>query len=149
MKTFVFVRGDDTAFRKKVVDTILNTLNPDINNINAIRISLSDYDQYNLKASDKSCKNLAKKILSGSHTERFIIIDNENSRPIHWQSYMKLAENIAIQAKSIGIDVLSENTNENNAIITQFKLDMTKYIQIKFNDDLNDIVKFFKLENGE
>ena len=42
MKVFVFVRGVNTPFKRTVIHQLMAGLNPDINTVRAIRVSISD-----------------------------------------------------------------------------------------------------------
>ena len=156
MKIFVFVRGVDSPFKRQVVSALISTFNPDINNVNAIKIAMADYlsaqehsnEAPDFKAASKSCKRLVKTLLSGSHTERFIVIDNESLNPQDWESYIHLAARMGAKMQAIGIDVSDEKFNENldeGKLILQSKnlntfiLSCYKYYQINCLDDLRKI----------
>lgn len=148
-KTLVFVRGVESAARRIVVKRLMELLNPDINTIRAIRLSLNDYvqnpsDKGAMKAADKSVKNLVKKILM-AHPESHIVIDNENLLPPHWNSYKALAETLGVQVSTWGVEVVQptlegldpKRANLQEANRAAFNCEMGKYIEANA-DDLDD-----------
>lgn len=170
MKVFVFVRGVDTSFKRSVVTELMTGLNPDINSVSAIRVSIEDKlpryfappdskrKKQDLRAADKDCKNLTRKVLAGSHSEQFIVIDNESIQPQHWQSYYNISNKAHVDALAVGIDVYSGekfNTDaekqkniEQGAKSTLFKASVYKYYRVKSEDDIpgviEDIIKLKK-----
>lgn len=150
MKVFVFVRGIETPFKQQIVQQIMLTLNPDINHITALKVSMRDYgdlsDKFTRKAADRSCKNLVRKILGGSHAETFIVIDNESLQPVNWQSYFVLAEGINVNAIAVGIDIDSpenfiQDAHQKRLNLQQqnlhlFKATMYKYLQVKNEQEI-------------
>lgn len=158
MKVLVFVRGVDTPFKRTVVSELMAGFNPDINSVCAIRVSIQDqlprhFDspdkktaKQDLRAADKDCKNLVRKILAGSHAEQFIIIDNESIQPAHWQSYYNISNKVQVDALAVGIDVYGDekfNTEaekakniEQWAKSTLFKASVYKYHSVKTEDDI-------------
>jgi len=156
MKIFVFVRGVDSPFKRQVVSALISTFNPDINNVNAIKIAMADYlsaqehsnEAPDFKAASKSCKRLVKTLLSGSHNERYIIIDNESLNPQDWESYIQLAVKMGTQMQAIGIDVSNEKFNDGldsnklnlqNKNLNTFILSCYKYYKINCSDDITKV----------
>jgi len=171
MKTFIFVRGVDSPLKRRVVEQLMHGLNPDINHVSAIRISILDrLPRYwepptskrlkaDMKAADKTCKNLVKKILAGSHAEQFIVIDNESILPVHWQSYYALSEKVSVNALAIGIDVFSDEkiipegdrakNNEQAAKSALFIASVYKYFCVKTEDIDSVIEEINKLRRSD
>lgn len=159
MKHIVFVRGPESDLKRLVVSNLMQTLNPDINHIRAIRISLGDKlnndwsDKHKIKAVSKDCKNLTKKVLGGNHQEEYIIIDNESLRPVDWQSYNNISIGIGVQSVMIGIDVMPENISSSD-ILKKINLQdkesavfiaaSYKYHRIKNIDDLQGVIETFR-----
>ena len=167
MKVFVFVRGVQTSFKHTVVKELMAGLNPDINTVRAIRVSIQDNlprywtepDAKTLKrdkkAADKDCKNLVRKVLDGSnHQEQFIVIDNESLLPVHWQSYYTLSQAVCVEAVAVGIDVYSDENiltegekarnNEQKAKKDMFIASMAKYIRIEKTEDALEALTLLK-----
>lgn len=159
MKNLVFIRGPESDLKRQVVNSLMQTLNPDINHVRAIRISLSDRinndwsDKQRVKAADKDCKNLTKKVLGGNHQEEYIVIDNESLRSVHWQSYNNLSVGIGVQSMMIGIDVVPENiSNDGNSKKINlheresavFIAACYKYHCIKNYDELQGVIETFR-----
>ena len=150
MKVFIFVRGVNTSFKRTIVEQLRSGLNPDINTVRAIRVSMSDTGQPNKKAADKDCKNLVRKILAGSHEEQFIVVDNESIQPVHWQSYYNISNAVCVDALAVGLDVFSpENiftdsekrkNNEQIAKSDMFIASMAKYIRIEKDEDVLEAI---------
>lgn len=171
MKTLIFVRGVDSPLKQRVVAQLMHGLNPDINHISAIRISIRDrLPKYwapptskrlkaDMKAADKTCKNLVKKILAGSHAEEFIVIDNESIRPVHWESYYALSEKVCVSALAIGIDVISDEkiiseddqakNNEQVAKSALFIASVYKYFCVRTEDIQPVIDEISKLRRSD
>ena len=159
MKHLVFIRGPESDLKRRVVHDLMTTLNPDLNNIRAIRISLTDKlnndwsDKQRVKAADKDCKNLTKKVLGGNHQEEYIVIDNESLRSVHWQSYNNLSLGIGVQSVMIGIDVVPENISD-DGISKKINLQEQesavfiaacyKYHCIKNLDELQGVIETFR-----
>ncbi len=159
MKHLVFIRGPESQLKRQVVDALMQTFNPDINHVRAIRISLNDHlhgdwsDKGRVKAANKDCMNLTRKVLGGNHSEEYIVIDNESLLPVHWQSYNNLAEGISANAVMVGIDVVLENfsssdeerkTNLQIAKSAVFIASSYKYHQIKNYDELMRVIETFR-----
>ena len=159
MKHLVFVRGPESSFKRQIVDALMHHFNPDINTVRAFRISLNERlrrdwsDKHKVKAADKDCKNLVKKVLGGNHQEEFILIDNESLLPVHWQSYNNLAEGVSVNAPMIGIDVYLENfSSSEEERKTNLQIDKSavfiascyKYDCIKNYDDLKRVIETFR-----
>lgn len=156
MKHLVFVRGPESPFKRQVIERLMQLFNPDINTVRAFRISLDERlhrdwgNKHVVKAADKDCKNLVKKVLGGNHNEEFIIIDNESLLPVHWQSYNNLAEGVSVNAPVIGIDVYLENISnpteqkknnlqEKNCAV--FIASCYKYFHIKRIGELDQLIE--------
>lgn len=159
MKVFVFVRGVDTPFKRSVVDQLMNGLNPDLNHVSALCVSLTmklphyfheptpKQVKEDMRAADKDCKNLVRKVLDGSnHQEQFIVVDNESIQPVHWQSYYNLTAKVCVEAIAVGLDVYSSEkffnegekrkNNEQSAKKDMFIASMTKYLRIEKDEDV-------------
>ena len=145
-KTIVFVRGVESAARRTVVKRLMELLNPDINTIRAIKLSLTDYvqdasDKGAMKAADKTMKNLVKKVLA-VHNETHVVIDNENLLPPHWSTYKTLAEEIGVPVTLLGIEVVLpslegidvKRSNLQEANRASFNCEMDKYIEARIDD---------------
>ncbi len=159
MKHLVFVRGPETELKRRVVRELMQTLNPDINHVRGIRISLDEQlhhdwsDKRKVKAADKDCKNLTRKVLGGNHSEEYVVIDNESLLPVHWQSYNNIAMTIGTQSLMIGIDVAPEKISDEEI---QKKLNLQeresavfiaasyKYYCIKNIDELQGVIETFR-----
>jgi len=163
MKILVFVRGVDTSLKRSVVSHLMAGLNPDINTVRAIRVSIQDHlpryykepdkktQKRDLKAADKDAKNLTRKILAGSHSEQFIVIDNESILPVHWQSYYNITNTVQVNSLAVGIDVYSgeklntdaekAKNNEQEGKSTLFKASVYKYYGVKSEDEVLGIVE--------
>jgi hypothetical protein len=150
-KTIVFVRGIESPARRLVVEATMLALNPNINTIRAIKLAMTDFiehpnDKGVLKAADKSVKNIVKKVLV-NHTETFILIDNENLVPQHWQSLNKIAEECGMKIRMVGVDVIQTETtskkiNLQEANRAAFKCEMHKYFEANI-DNLGEFKKEF------
>lgn len=153
MKTFLFIRGISSPLRTIFVPELMKIMNPDVNTVHAIKLSISDIvkdfdDKGQIKAANKDCKNMTRRILMGSHEEDFIIIDNENLRPNDWLSYFRLANDLAPETLAWGIDILPEeknftkddlkkiNVQEHN--LDMFISSLHKYWCIKNFDDISN-----------
>ena len=159
MKHLVFIRGPETQLKNQAAQELMQALNPDINHVRAIRISLGERlgndwsDKGRVKAADKDCKNLARKVLGGNHAEEYVVIDNESILPVHWQSYNNLAMLVGVQTTMIGIDVMPENISDPEI---ERKLNLQeqksavfiaacyKYHRIKNIDDLLVVIETFR-----
>ncbi len=163
MKVFVFVRGVDTNLKRIVVRDLMSGFNPDINHVSAIRVSIQDSlprhfkaptpkeAKQDMRAADKDCKNLVRKILAGSHSEQFIVIDNESILPQHWQSYYNITNKVHVDAVAVGIDVYSgekfnsdaekQKNIEQGAKSTLFKASVYKYYCVKSEDDIPGVIQ--------
>jgi len=161
MKVFVFPRGINTPFKQQVVSKLMETLNPDINNINAIKISMDQYltaqeiGDPDLKAASSSCKRIVKKLLMGSHNERFIVIDNESLNPQDWEAYINLSAKLGLQIQAIGLEITDENINTDDFSqklnlqqknLTPFILSCYKYYHVNCLDDLKPVMDKITLE---
>ena len=165
MKHLVFIRGPESQFKRTVVDEIMKALNPDINSVRAIRVSIDDHMPHfwfapdtqtvrrAMRAADKDCKNLTKKVLGGNHEEEFIVIDNESLLPVHWQSYNNLAEGVNADALMIGVDVYLENistpeeerkSNLQDQNCAVFIASCYKYHRVKNIDELQGVIETFR-----
>lgn len=158
MKTFLFLRGVDTPAKRQFSERLMKALNPDNNTVRAVRLSLLDQvddptDKAQLKAADKGCKNLVKRLLMGSHSERFIVIDNESIFPVHWQSYYTMAHELAPETLAWGIDFFvdenlltdpqKQKTNEQKRNCDIFNATMYKYWCIKNEEEASEFLKNF------
>lgn len=155
MKTIIFLRGIDSPLKRQLSQQIMQVLNPDVNGVRAIKISLSQFierpdDKGAVKAADRSVKNLLKKILF-NHSETHILIDNESSLPLHWQSFISLVKEWKQEVSFWGIDVPTEaqraatdvkRSNFHATNSAQFKLDMDKYISVNI-DQQDDMLREF------
>jgi len=152
-KTFVFIRGVDSPLKRQVVAAVMEFLNPDLNHITAYKLALTDYctlrDKAALKAADRTCKNIAKKLLLGSsYQEQFIVVDNESILPQHWLSYLDLGESISVNTLGVGIDVFDENISEEDLKakinlqeqkVSLFIATTYKYIRVQSDTDLPEV----------
>ena len=163
MKVFVFVRGVDTPFKRSVVQRLMDGLNPDINSVSALCVSLTmklphyfhvptkKQVKEDMRAADKDCKNLVRKLLAGSHEEQFIVVDNESIQPVHWQSYYNLTDKVCVEAIAVGLDVYSSEkffdedekrkNNEQSAKKDMFIASMAKYLRIEKDEDVLEALK--------
>lgn len=156
LKTFIFVRGQKTPLKDQVVAEIMAYLNPDVNRIKAIKLSLGDYcdltDKSEIKAADRTCKNLAKKIVGGSHQEEYLVIDNESLHSPHWLSYLELGDPYNIQTIGFGVDVYDNFTDPENLEklnlqeqkLPVFIATMYKYVRVQSNTDIPDVISELK-----
>lgn len=154
MKVFVFLRGVESPFKRSVSNQLMQWLNPNVNTTRGIRASMDDFgpiqDKATRKAADRSCKNLVKKILGGSHAEQFIIIDNESIQPEHWQSYFNMAEGIHQNAIGVGVEIVSPvnmitpdqrgKLNLQDQKVQVFKASMYKYVEVKNEEDITEVI---------
>ena len=151
MKVLIFVRGIESPLRRQVVSELMKFLNPDLNNVRAIRIGMDDYqsnDKNWKKAADRTCKNLAKKIIGGSHAERFIVIDNENADSQNWLAYLSIGDQLQVNTVGFGINVgLDENLNKDDFAkklnlleqkLPVFIATMYKYHEVNMISDLQE-----------
>lgn len=162
-KTVVFIRGVDSPLKRQVVSAVMGFLNPDLNHIRAYKLALADYcdlqDKAALKAADRTCKNIAKKLLQGSsYQEQFIVVDNESILPQHWLSYLDLGESIAVNTIGVGIDVVDENISD-EALKAKINLQEQKlplfiattykYVRVQSDTDIPEVFEELKqLEKG-
>ncbi len=162
-KTFVFIRGVDSPLKRQVVSAVMGFLNPDVNHIRAYKLALTDYcdprDKAALKAADRTCKNIAKKLLQGSsYQENFIVVDNESLLPQHWLSYLDLGESISVNTIGVGVDVVDENItdeglkaklNLQEQKLPLFIATTYKYIRVQSDTEIPEIFEGLKqLEKG-
>ena len=139
-----------------MVSKLMSGLNPDLNHIRAFKVSIKNYGP-DIKAADKTCKNLARKVLAGSHEETFIVVDNENLKPQNWISYYSMANETCVNAVAVGLDIYDENINNDefsSKIYLQrtncdmFIASMYKYWCIKNESDmetaLSDLLTLLK-----
>lgn len=166
MKVFVFVRGEESPFKRTVVRELMAGLNPDINHVRAIRVSMQDKMPHHwdkpdpktlksdMKAADKDCKNLVRRLLAGSHQERFILVDNESILPVHWQSYYNIANAVCVEALAIGVDVYTPDkffkegekrkNNEQRAKSDLFIASVSKYLLVEKDEDVLEAITTIK-----
>lgn len=148
MKYLVFIRGDDSPLRDVVARNLMLALNPNINTVRAIKVSMNDYgpitNKGERKAAASSAKKLVRKLLSGSHQEKFILIDNPNLQPSNWAAFFNIAHSVEVQVLGVGIDVnkneqsASEtDKNEQDPNLTMFIATMYKYVQVENEQDID------------
>lgn len=149
MKFLVFVRGDETPFRKEVVNLIMKGLNPDLNTVRAIRVSMNDYgpfrDKGDRKAAASSVKKMVRKLLSGSHQETFIVIDNPNMNQTDWNSLFSIAESVGAHVEGVGIHVFDpavsdQEKNEQDPNLHVFIAMMYKYVGVENEQDVKTAI---------
>lgn len=129
----------------------MNALNPDLNNIRGIRLSMNDYGPLNTrgdrKAAASSVKNLLRRLLSGSHQEQVIVIDNTNEYPSSWTSLFSVSEPLDANVLGIGIQICEnehpdniDQKNEQDPNVQLFKAMMYKYMQVENEQDIDDAI---------
>lgn len=151
MKYFVFIRGEKSDLRDQLVRELMNGLNPDINTVRAIKISMDDYkprDKSERKAAAGNVKKMVKKLLVASHQEQFIIIDNPNINTSDWLSILNIADDLEIEVSGIGIDIrkyeqgeISDKKYEKDPNVRMFKATMYKYTWVENEQDVASAVK--------
>lgn len=147
MKFLVFIRGESSELRTETLDRIMQGLNPDINHVRAIRVGMSDYgpfkDRGERKAAASSVKKMVRKLLSGSHQEQFIVVDNPNLNPRDWQSMFQIATSVSVEIGGVGINMekLADgdedgSKNEQDPNLRLFIAMMDKYVGVQNEQDI-------------
>jgi len=105
MRTLIFITGEyGSEIRAKFVEYINSTVSPNISSINSQIISIKDHVREcggDVKASARTAKNKFKRTMMYSY-EKYIIIDNPNTNPTHWDTYIKIAEKLDENIFTIG-----------------------------------------------
>lgn len=150
MKYLVFVRGEETTLRKSTVTTIMDTLNPDVNNVRAIRVSMNDYGPFATKgerrAAASNVKKLVRKLIINSHQEEFIVVDSSNMNHNDWHSLLRIADDLSQPIMGIGVDVQKNEhgvdegrKNEELPNVHVFKAMMYKYVWVENEQDIETV----------
>lgn len=154
MKTLLFIRGISCPLRDTFVPELMKIMNPNVNTVRAIKLSISDIvtdpsDKGQIKAANKDCKNMTRRILMGGHEESFIVIDNENLRPNNWLSYFSLANDLAPETLAWGIDIIpgyknSEYKNFSTSDLKKFNVQTQN-----MNTFISSLYKYWRITNFE
>jgi len=151
MKKVIFCRGIPSEDKVFIVEKLLDIINPDINNIRGMKLSLNDFGD-NLAASAKSFKNMVRRLII-SHSEEFIIIDNESSLPSHWQSIQNYITELRQEIEYIGINInnidKTDKKYNKHDKSDQFKLEMHKYYEVNINNIEGFLIEFKNTYFGE
>lgn len=152
MKVIIMVRGPYTDLKDDVYHQIVSTLNPNVNHITCYPVDIrveARINGGNLKAAGKSATNISKKIIGGSHQEKYLVVNNESLIPQHWESYTSIGERVGVPVTIYGVDVYLENisnsdSRKKNNLQTQFcdgfKSICTKYYRINSSDDVSALL---------
>lgn len=150
MKYLVFVRGEDSDLRTSAVQQIMDTLNPDINTVRAIRVSMNDFGPFASRNQKRvaltNIKNMVRKIIGGSHQEDFIVVDNSNMNHNDWQSIFRIGDDLGETITGIGVDVRKNEhgandgrKNEESSNVHIFKAMMYKYVWVENEQDIETV----------
>jgi len=109
MRTLIFVAGEyDTDMRTQFVEYLNSVISPNVSSVDSQIISIKEHMTDcggDLKAAARTAKNKFKQTMLYSY-EKYIIVDNPNTNPMHWDAYIetakKLDENIFIVGFLLG-----------------------------------------------
>lgn len=162
MKVIIMLRGPYTDLKDDVFHDVVKTLNPDVNHITCFPVDLRDHERQNggnLRAAGKSAINLSKKIIAGSHQEKYLVVNNESLIPQHWEAYTNIGERLGVETVIYGVDIYLENisngdSRRKNNLQTRncdtFKVICTKYYRINSLDDIPPLLSELRNEaHGE
>jgi hypothetical protein len=117
-------------------------LNPDINTVRGIELSMDKYgpliDKSDRKVAISNIKKMMKKLLVASHQEQFIVLNNPNLIYDNWMAMINIADAVNVPINTIGIQLGKNEQEPNNhrknkkhTNIPTFICTMHKYICVE------------------
>ena len=147
MRTLIFIAGEyNTDMRAKFVEYLNSIISPNISSVDSQIISIKDHVQEcngDMKAAARTAKNKFKRTMMYSY-ENYIIVDNPNTSPAHWETYIEIARKLDENIFTMGFFIGKYKKWPN---LHKFTSSMDKYQCVEDESafpDLGDII-----QNGE